>query len=185
MTLEPYVETRSGKCFYFLDPQDDQIDIADIAYALANQCRYNGHCSRFYSVAEHSVLVASLVDDEYKLSALLHDAAEAFLSDIPSPVKQFMPEYKKLERGVMDAIAKKFNITEHEGAEVKLADRQQLCTEAYNLLPSRGTTWEITKDLSFKDGRKPMCLAPRDAFGLFMSVFDNLTYKKESLIVLA
>lgn len=176
--IEPYIETASGKKFHFLNPSPDEIDIIDIAYALSNQCRYNGHCNRFYSVAEHSALVASLVPEKFKLDALLHDAAEAYLSDIPSPVKQFFPEYKKLEQTVMEVIADKFKVPNWNSDIVKKADLQQLCTEAYNLLPSKGEGWSIIEGLDFKDGRKPMCFPPVHAYGVFMNVFANLTAPK-------
>lgn len=187
--IEPYIETRSGIHFHFLDPKPEEINIADIGFALANQCRFNGHCHRFYSVAEHSVLVASLVPEEYKLAALLHDASEAYLSDIPSPIKQYLKEYKEMERNVQVTIDEKFNtlISDDEYLSIiKKADLQQLCTEAYNLLPSRGEDWvEVWKGNKpdFKDGRKPMCLAQSDAFGLFMSVFENLTEATKPRII--
>lgn len=189
-SVPPYIETRSGIHFHFLDPKPEEINIADIGFALANQCRFNGHCHRFYSVAEHSVLVASLVPEEYKLAALLHDASEAYLSDIPSPIKEYLPEYHELESRVQDRVFHRFDVLYSLGyhPEIKKADRQQLRTEAYNLLPSRGEDWEMWKDdkPDFKDGRKPMCLAPSDAFGLFMSVFENLTTKdSKPLIVMA
>lgn len=179
LTMEPYIETRSGIKFHFLDPKPDEINIADIGFALSNQSRFNGHCNRFYSVAEHSVLVASLVPDEYKLAALLHDAAEAYLSDIPSPIKQFIPDYHTLEYKAQAVINDTFGIPWGSDPEkvVKKADRQQLRTEAYHLITSKGEDWEMW-DNDKPDpeaGRKPMCLSPKDAFGLFMAVFENLT----------
>src|SRR5690606_8557009 len=136
---EPYVETRTGKKFTFLEPKADDIDIADIAYALANQCRFNGHCSSFYSVAEHSVAVAMLLPQELQLAGLLHDAAEAYLGDIPSPLKQFLPDYDRLETTVITAINEKFGVIWDAPTEaaVKQADLQQLRTEAHHLIPSQ------------------------------------------------
>lgn len=179
--IEPWIETRSGKMFHFLDPKDDEIDVADIAYALAHQCRFNGHTSHFFSVAEHSVLVASLVPDEFKLAALLHDAAEAYLSDIPSPIKQFLPQYKEMEAGIMAAIERKFGV-DASVEEVKKADFQQLRTEAHYLLESGGETWNMWDHLEkpkVEDGRQPLCLPPIHAFGTFMAAFNALTKKEE------
>lgn len=180
--LDSYIETRSGIIFHFLDPKPEEIKIEDIAYALANQCRFNGHCSRFYSVAEHSVLVASLVEPKDRLAALLHDASEAYLSDIPSPIKQFLPDYAKMEDTVQSAINTKFLRNgepykyEVDWKAIKQADRQQLSTEAHYLLTSGGKEWSMWGDQRPEplDGKSPLCLWPSDAFGLFMRAFESL-----------
>ena len=187
---EPYVETRSGKKVTFLDPKRDDIDITDIAYALANQCRFNGHCAPFYSVAEHSVAVSSLLPPELQLAGLLHDAAEAYLGDIPSPIKQFLGEYCDIEDKLLAVIMDKYNVTylEEEANIVKQADLQQLRTEAHYLIPSGGEDWTIwTKypDFTVSGGHRPKCAPPQFAYQAFMLVFNNLTQPKESPIILA
>jgi hypothetical protein len=91
-----------------LDPNPDHILIEDIAHSLAHMCRWNGHTKRFYSVAEHSVFCAAITDPEHKLAALMHDASEAYLADISSPVKPHLQNYKKIEAHLMSVIAKKF-----------------------------------------------------------------------------
>jgi len=184
---EPYIETQSGRKFTFLSPKPDDIDITDIAHALSQQCRYNGHCKTFYSVAEHSVLVASRLHPGIALAGLLHDAAEAYLSDIPSPIKHYLPDYEKLEAGIEEAIFKKFHIwdtvQEHKAA-IKKADLEQLATEAHYLLVSRGEDWSWTKEANIKvdETRKPLGMPPGQAFAVFMDYYMYLTKKQKSRI---
>jgi 5'-deoxynucleotidase YfbR-like HD superfamily hydrolase len=92
-----------------LRPQD--IDLRDIAHALAKICRYGGHSLRHYSVAEHSLNVTAMVDAPYKREALLHDGAEAYLGDLVAPVKRLVPEFVLLESRVQLAIATRFNLS--------------------------------------------------------------------------
>lgn len=178
--IEPYVETRSGKRVTFLDPKPDDIDIRDIAYSLANQCRFNGHCSAFYSVAEHSVHVSSLLPRELQLGGLLHDAAEAFVGDIPSPIKQFVPNLRDIEDSIVRVIFEKFGCLDalERYNEIKQVDLQQLYTEAHYLLPSGGKHWNMwngPRAWSEKDGVKPVCALPQYAFRAFMISFEELT----------
>src|SRR4051812_23383484 len=105
MIIEPYIETVSGKKIYFNEPTEDMFDIKDIAHALSMNCRYTGHCSRFYSVAEHSVHVSNLLKGtSLELAGLLHDASEAYITDIASPIKQFLPDYLMMEDKLMAVI---------------------------------------------------------------------------------
>lgn len=175
--IEPYVETRSGRKVHFLDPQPDELDIEDIAWALAQQCRFNGHCSQFYSVAEHSVAVSRILPKHLRLAGLMHDASEAYLSDIPSPVKQFLPDYFKIEQTVMDAIIRKFNLVGMNNPPIKHADLQQLRTEAFYLLPSRGDNWAMWDEWKpdVKHGFKPVGYDPDTACKRFMETFEYLT----------
>ena len=108
--IESHVETRKGLKVDIQNPQPDQFDIEDIAYALSNTCRFNGHCSGFLSVAEHSVLVAQRLPKQLQLAGLLHDATEAYLGDIPSPIKQFLADYKAIEKRFEEAIIRKFDL---------------------------------------------------------------------------
>lgn len=94
MKRTDWMQTYTGARFYPLEPDAELIRIADIAHALSNICRFGGHSARFYSVAEHSVLLSRefFAGWHYKLVALLHDAAEAYLGDVPRPLK-YLPEY--------------------------------------------------------------------------------------------
>lgn len=105
-----YIQTLSGKHFNYLDIQHDDIVIEDIATALSHLCRFAGHLPEFYSVGQHSVLTSHLVPQEFALEALLHDAAEAYLQDIPSPLKRLLPDYQVIEARVDAAIRQKFGL---------------------------------------------------------------------------
>lgn len=134
-----WIQTFTGKRFYPLDPQPDDFDIRDIAHALSMQCRYAGHCIRFYSVAEHCVLLSRFLEPEGRLVArwaLLHDASEAYILDVPRPLKPFLSNYRDLETGIMDVVARRFALYSEMPPEVKRADNRILADEvAQNLGP--------------------------------------------------
>lgn len=117
------IRTFSGQYVNVFDPDPDTILIEDIAHALSQQCRFGGHLPEFYSVAQHSVLCAVAVPPEHALAALLHDASEAYMLDIPSPIKNRLPDYKKYEDNLMQVIAKKFGFQYPLHEEVKQADK--------------------------------------------------------------
>ena len=109
------VRTSSGRYLDIRNPNIDDICIEDIAHSLSMQARFNGHLSTFVSVAEHSIMVAATVQKaghkgKTLVEALLHDATEAYLCDIPSPIKPLITGYKELERNLARAIGKKFDI---------------------------------------------------------------------------
>lgn len=135
--------TYSGHFIRPLDPDPADIYIEDIAHALSNQCRWTGHVSRFYSVAEHSLNVAALVSEEMALTALLHDATEAYLADLARPIKKAAglgEIYLEVEAKLAMAIAIRFNIEADPLAftEIKQADERMLWAEAKKLLPVLG-----------------------------------------------
>ncbi len=172
---QPYIETVSGQKFTFLHPHEDQIDIKDIAFSLANQCRFNGHVS-FFSVAEHSVAVAARLPSPLQLAGLLHDAAEAYLSDIPSPIKQWLPDYKAMEDRVQKVINEAFGIqlSVEEAKEIKIADANATQTEAHYLLRSKGRDW-LPVLFTPEKKYKPRCLPPSEAVQMFLHWFHSLT----------
>jgi len=188
--IEDWIETRKGHRVSVQNPKPEQFDIEDIAYALSNTCRFNGHCAGFLSVAEHSVLVSQRLPDNLKLAGLLHDATEAYLGDIPSPIKQFLPDYKKLEKVFETAIEDRFNLqlTDEGRGEIKRADHDALYTEAHFLIPSQGKDWtffqgpvvyKVNYDL------KPVCLPPAMAYKLFMGLYYDLTKAETRTILVA
>lgn len=138
-----WIATYTGKPFYPLDPKPNEIDIADISHALSNQCRFAGHSTNFYSVAQHCVLVSMMCSPENALWGLLHDATEAYLVDIPSPLKNssLFAEYKKIENNLMKVICNVFQLPEEEPSEVKLIDKKMLATEARDLTMTQGRGW--------------------------------------------
>ncbi len=100
-----FIETYTGRAFWPLEPTKDVLSVIDIAHALSNQCRYSGHVRFFYSVAQHCCLLSSWLSEKggSALDCLrihMHDAAEAYLVDIPRPVKQYMPQYRHWDHGM-------------------------------------------------------------------------------------
>ena len=134
--------THTGKWFNVLEPNSDDVDIEDIAHALSNQPRFTGHTREFYSVAQHSVLVAENCPSEYALIGLLHDASEAYLSDIARPVKKhpsLEPAYISIETDLTMAVFDKFGIPiayTDLPQDVIDADNLLLRTEARDLMPA-------------------------------------------------
>ena len=120
------IRTRSGIYVNVFEPKPEMFTIEDIAHALSHQPRFGGHLPKFYSVAQHSWLCSKLVTRTHALAALLHDSSEAFLCDIPSPIKKRMPEYKIVENSVMDIIAAKFCFHWPMHEEVEKADKEML-----------------------------------------------------------
>lgn len=170
--LEPWIETFTGKQFHFLDPSDEQIDIRDIAHSLAFTCRYTGHSRRFYSVAEHSVLVSYLAVDP--LAGLLHDASEAYITDIASPIKPHLANYKELEDKIMDKIAAKFGFDYPLDPDIKDCDSTQLKTEAKHLLRSGGYPWAHLYPTRRPHGITPNCWSPEEAERKFLERFEEV-----------
>lgn len=137
-----WVQTATGRRFNFNDIESNEISVIDIAWALGHQCRYNGHSSEFYSVAEHSVQMsyAALVNGasrEVALEMLLHDAAEAYMGDLVRPLKQMLPAYTEYEKRLMRHIRKSLGCTANEWEHVKIVkeyDHRILMNEKDDLL---------------------------------------------------
>lgn len=127
------MQTYSGRRYYPLDPKPSEIESADIAHALSLLCRYGGHIDRFYSVAEHCVLLSYTVSPENALHALLHDATEAYVVDVPRPIKRYLPEYRELEDKVWQAIAERYGLSPEMPAEVTEHDTRILLNERATL----------------------------------------------------
>lgn len=145
------IETFSGRYVDLSNPRPESITLDDVAHGLANTCRYNGQV-RFYSVAEHAVMVARILErqghDAYvQLAGLHHDDPEAFLGDVTRPLKSLLqPVYGELtlmmERAVVDALRLPgINNLSFDAPRVKAADNIALYLEAKHLLPSRGEMW--------------------------------------------
>jgi 5'-deoxynucleotidase YfbR-like HD superfamily hydrolase len=171
---EPWIQTYSGIRFTPLNPSSSSIIIEDIGHALSMSCRFAGHCQHFYSVAQHSVLVSYLCDSADALHGLLHDAAEAYLVDLPSPLKRsgFFDNFKEIENNLQSLIYKHFNLSEVEPISVKAADTKMLYTEARDLLKNKRVDWEM-KGECYPFKIDP--LSPQEAKTLFMNRFIELT----------
>jgi hypothetical protein len=132
-----WIETQYGR----FDLSNPHFDIRDIAHALSLTGRYNGHSKHFYSVAEHSLMVADLMEGlglGDPREGLLHDATEAYLSDVPAPFKQFLPDWKKIDDRLDSALREQFQLPPTKTEGCRKADWLALFIEAYFLLPSKG-----------------------------------------------
>lgn len=134
---ERWVETYSRLKLYPFDPAPEQICLKDIAQGLSRLPRFTGQLGQFYSIAEHSIRVCAEISDSrpanVKLWALLHDAPEAYLGDIPSPVKTFIPAYIEAEDLIMRAICDKYGLPRECPPEVNEADKIMLSRERATL----------------------------------------------------
>ena len=121
--LEPFViRTASGHMLDLRNPQADKIHIEDICIGLSRRFRFAAQTKQPYTVAQHCVNAMSLADLNYKFSALMHDAAEAYLGDVPAPIKKHITGFDKIEKKLMDVISQKFGFTLHEDAYIKQID---------------------------------------------------------------
>lgn len=166
-----WFQTYTGVQFWPLDPKPEDVRIEDIARGLAYQCRFNGHVSAFYSIAQHSVAVSEVVSPEHALWGLLHDAAEAYVGDLVRPIKLSLPAYRAVEAGVMKAICERFGLPEEEPPEVKAADNDLLVTERRDLLCRPLAPW-ATSGTPLPDVIEPW--GPGEAELAFLARFYGL-----------
>ncbi len=170
--------TKNKNEINFNNIKTNNIEINDISHALSNQCRYNGHCSKFYSVAEHSVLVSKLVwqhtlDKKLSLSALLHDASEAYMGDIVTPLKQLLSDYLKIEQEFQTLIYRKFNLEEDHPSIVEHYDRQIVPIEMNQLFIGSN----FYEDTTILRRISINCWKPEEANVKFLEQFYNLQLK--------
>lgn len=174
-----WCQTYTGQISYPLEPEREQvISIEDIAHALAFQCRYNGHCKHFYSVAEHSVFVAREAfrrtnSYEIAMKGLLHDATEAYLGDMPRPIKALIPEFKKIEAKWHSKIFAYYGLSEEMPSLIKEIDTQLLYTEALQIM-----VWPPPQSWYFPDDIEAInvtvgCISPEEAERSFANHFEH------------
>jgi 5'-deoxynucleotidase YfbR-like HD superfamily hydrolase len=173
-----WMQTYSGRCFWPLDPRPEDVCIGDIAHSLALRCRYGGHCKRFYSVAEHSVLVSLHVPTDLALWGLLHDAAEAYSADVPRPLKRCIPEWKLLEARIMAAVCERFGLHPEEPKFVKYIDMAITSDERDALMSPCERDWG---DLPPPIGAAIVGLHPEAAEAYFLNRFAALYRVRISL----
>jgi uncharacterized protein len=166
-----WIQTHSGKQFFPLEPRIGDIDIQDIAHALSLNCRFNGHCLTFYSVAEHSVRVSRALPTDLARWGLLHDAAEAYLTDLPRPVKHQMPEFSVIEDRLLKVIAERFGLSWPMPDAVKYADDALLATESRDIMAPAPAPWLL--DAKPLQGKIVPISAP-EAKRAFLERFDEL-----------
>jgi len=166
-----WIQTYTGKRFFPLAPEPADLDLRDVAHALSLQCRFNGHCKGFYSVAEHSVRVSRALPEQYALWGLLHDAAEAYLSDLPSPVKRQMPLYQRAEATLLRVVASRFGLAWPMPEPVAQADLRLLATEARDLMAPPPEPWQLEAE-PFGEPIEPW--APAEAERAFLARYAEL-----------
>lgn len=171
---ENYIQTYTGKKFDYLTASAADIEIEDIANALSNICRFCGHLPEFYSVAQHSVLCSQIVPVEFAFEALMHDAPEAYVQDIPAPLKALLPDYRRIETVVDGLIRDKFGLPRDHSPVVKYADLTMLATERRDLEIDDGTKWSVLEGVPASDLIQVIPLRPGQAFALFMNRFNEL-----------
>lgn len=169
------IQTYSGMSFDLFNPDPHRISIDDIAHALSNLCRFTGHSEKFYSIAEHSVHVASLLPSYLNLEGLLHDAAEAYVGDLSTPLKHsvFLDGYRSVE-GLMEvAIEDAFGLGELHSSIIKRADRQMLVVEANALLrkPLIPEWSKLLEEIGEAPKVKIHCWSPRKAEKKFLEAY--------------
>lgn len=185
------IETFSGRFVDTKNPDPASIVLEDVAHALAAICRFGGHCRQFFSVAEHAVNVSRRMEERGHsramcLAGLHHDDTEAFLVDIPRPLKPLLgPAYTRLSDRMDEAIVQgldlPFGAASLHSPLVKEADNYALVIEAHELMPSKGAHWfedEVYVNL-WEIGLNPgdvelpdyWCggLTPAEAEGLYLS----------------
>lgn len=171
--------TATGKLVCVLKPTPDVVDIADIALSLAKQCRFAGHLRAdvwHYSVAQHSVLVSYECMLEHALIGLLHDASEAYMQDIISPIKHTLgTDYRRIERDWAFAIGERFGLAEklaYLPADVKRADQLMLAAELRDLChPNRALEVD---GASIADVPRIERISASHSHSLFMKRFHEL-----------
>lgn len=166
-----WMQTYTGVQFWPMDPRPEEIRIEDIAHALSNCCRYAGHCTNFYSVAEHSLYVSRVVAPEHALQALLHDATEAYLVDVPRPLKRYLTNYHEIEDTLWKAVAERFSVQVELHPSIKEADNAVLLAEAAQIMGPKPAPWNIEGEPA---DIQVTCMAPTVARAYFLARFYHL-----------
>jgi hypothetical protein len=174
-----WLGTNLGYRISLDDPNPDSINMNDVACGLSKIARFNGQTRQFYSVAEHCMNVAKLVPDKHKLQALLHDASEAYICDIPTPLKRMLGDtYKDIETRLQNAIGKACGVNLNPLHEVvKRADRIMLITE-HHALQQMPADWgpDYEDEIVFHDFR-PLGLKPDEVAKKYLEAYQ--LYEKQ------
>ncbi|CAI1149395.1 HD family hydrolase [Serratia liquefaciens] len=173
--ITPSIATYSGKNINLDNLTTECIDLVDIAKGLSNVCRFGGQCEEFYSVAQHSILVSLLVPLPYALEGLLHDAAEAFIGDMPSPFKKNLTDYMEMENKIESVIKRFFSLPPIKSPEVKSADLIALATECRDLNFPRALSYPPLRGIAPSDKHLVTPWPPKRAFQEFIARYDSIT----------
>ena len=167
-----WIQTYTGMQFHPGDPSVGDFDIRDVAHGLALLCRFNGHCRVFYSVAEHSVRVSRACPPEAALAGLLHDLGEAYLGDLPRPIKRHFPEFDVFEDRLLEVAAEQFGLPWPLPDAVWAADDLLLATEFRDLMEEPPAPLRVTCE------PLPEIIEPQSwdrAEAAFLERFEELT----------
>lgn len=172
---ESWIRTFSGVQFNPFEPRPEDVLIEDIAHALSNLCRFGGHCDYFYSVAQHSVYCAQMSTPKHKLALLLHDASEAYLVDMPRPIKWHLKEYKRIENAIQEAVRFRFNISTFDFPELHEIDNRVLMTEKRDIMSCDKSEWKTVKVPAYTEEELFITSwQPREAKERFLEMFNEL-----------
>lgn len=174
-TDQPWIQTFTGRMFHVTNPDPFEFNILDIATALSNQCRFNGHVREFYSVAQHCVEVSRLCRADYQLEGLVHDAAEAYIGDVVTPLKHAveMGGYLSIERRVEKALVDFIGVPVRWPwpPEVVYWDRVLLMTEHRDLQVESPAPWGIEAEPL---ERVLVPMTPREARTAYLRTYAEL-----------
>lgn len=166
-----WIQTFTGRRFTPRQPHPGDFDIRDVAHSLSLLCRFNGHCRPFYSVAEHSVRVSRVCAPEAALWGLLHDLGEAYIGDLPRPIKPMFPAFEEIEDRLLCTAAEAFGLPWPMPADVRRADDILLATEARDLMADPPEPWPLA-ELPLAERITPV--GPEEAERLFLERFEQL-----------
>jgi uncharacterized protein len=174
----PCLLTYSGGYFYPLSAGPEEIKLIDIAHALSNQCRFGGAVEHFYSVAQHAVVCSWIAEErghsqDLVFEALMHDASEAYLVDMPRPAKMLLPQYYDLEAKIMGVLGETYGFNSEMSSEVKAIDNVVLHMEARDFGLKFNMNWGNDSDPL--PGFRIIPTSPAYARDLFIRRFCELT----------
>lgn len=179
-----FIELSNGTKWSF-DKEENEISPVVLASSLSKLCRFTGHCSDFYSVAEHSVHASYLAPKGFELEALLHDAHESITNDLSKPFKTAIGgSYEEWEDNIERYVRTLYGLAPTISPEVKQVDRYMVFIEAYHLMPSKGEWYNSVADhMEVRDKAlelmeeysiKPKCWSPLVAEYEFLMRYREL-----------
>jgi hypothetical protein len=172
-----WLQTCSGGRVSVLEPQESEIKLSDIATSISKQCRFNGHCNDFYSVAQHCVLGAKFAlkhfDRDTAREFLLHDATEAYVGDLIRPVKIMIPEFGIVESGFWGAISRRFSVPYEHTDSCQLIDNIMVTWEKRDLLPN-SEEWPRLPEISGYNLPTIRCWGWRKSEREYLRMYESL-----------
>lgn len=165
-----WIQTYSGRKFWPMSPRVEDVDLVDIAHALSQKCRFTGHCSEFWSVANHSITVSDECSQQNKLVALMHDAAEAYMPDVASPIKSLLPDLVEMESRIWKCISERFGLPFEIPTEVKNIDLLVLDSERRRFMSPSKHDWGLPFGRFVKLDQKPAHQAKTQFIRMFTAL---------------